>query len=226
MNEIVLWLVLGAIYLVLELVGRKRKQAAQQRQRELESVPMETAQPQDDPDLEEALRQIGEALGMPIPEKKPTPLPRPKPEAVETDFHGQVIVREERLPHQPKKPDFHEQSFEDRPPFQNRPIPQEDAFEKRPPYQNRPAPSEEAFEKLPPYSEQRNLPVRAQPKPLPVAYQQKRPLTQIAPPPPPSPTLPTGLTQKDIQRLLQDTKRAREAFVLSEVFGPPKSLRK
>lgn len=233
MNDFFIYLILFLVFALFDFIAKKRKQAQrrgpQPNQPQLPAEPTQTTKPDDE--LEEALRQIGEALGMPVPEKKPEPKPLPPAqEKVERDYHGQVIVRQPTPP-----PDFHEQGFEDRPPYRNRPAPREEAFEQRPAYKNRPAPQEDAFEARPQEAfasweqafEDRPSPMRGASLPVP-----SRPIVPkaasapIAVPATPSASDTPHPMQDDLQNLLRDPQQARQAFLLSEVFGPPKSLRR
>lgn len=233
MNDFFIYLILFLVFALFDFIAKRRKQAQrrgpQPGQPQLPAEPTPVTKPDDE--LEEALRQIGEALGMPVPKKKPEPKPLPQAQE-ERDFHGQVIVREPK-----SQPDFHEQGFEDRPPYRNRPAPREEAFEQRPPYKNRPTPQEDAFESRPQEAfasweqafEDRPTPFRAPTLPVPATPRvvvAKRTSPPISVPPTPSVSDTSSLMHDDLQGLLRDPHQARQAFLLSEVFGPPKSQRR
>ena len=180
--ELIFWLAIVVIYLIVQLRGAAKKQ---QRQRTSVPVPPDAAPtrtPSEAPTLEEALREIRQAMGLEEPPAEVLPPPVPSTPA-------------------PPKPKPQE------PPDEFRPIPThfaDEAFEGRP----------TAFGPAHSIHGPAPTPRPALPKPRVVK----------AVPIPPSP--PRSAAPDDISRKLYEPTTAREAFVLAEIFGPPRALRR
>ena len=211
--ETIIGLVMVVFYLLLQIRGNKKKRMAKQKkQRALEAppVPTETREPvaQND-ELEAALREIRQALGMEPP--KPQPLPRKKTPSYEPEF-------------QRPEPDFHDEAFESAAAFEEPFDSQEQAFESRKTFDEAFDTHEQAFEEQSPYSEANDI--------LEQRFEDEAPYTEH-----PHPKHRHGIIDepaKVVERPgrydsllaeLRQSPTARRALIMSEILSEPRSKR-
>ncbi len=203
--ETLFWLVVIVVYLIFQIRGaaKKQKQRRQTPTAPLPEADMEPRLPSQEPTLDDALREIRLALGMETREEAPPPAPTPMDLTRASESTMLEKVRPAPKP-KPSQPRTRLQEFKPIPTryadadFENQPT----AFGSGPSIHREPAT------------------VRARPtRPIPPPALSKQA-------PEPIRSTPAAEGPSRLRRQLQDPRRARAAFVLSEVFGPPHALRK
>jgi len=194
-------ILLLVFYFLLQLRGNKKKKQAAQRppaplpQPTLQEpqAPLETAAiPKNELDL--ALREIRQALGMPPPVTQPPPVPKPRHlSAAEAFEHPPLQKRPFKSAGKPiRKPSTFDDTFNEA---------GAPAFDAGASFGEPFLPDKELFEHEPAFqakAPKRTVPLEAAP-----------PLKAVRGTP--------------LQKRLRSAKLAREAFVLSEILGPPRS---
>ena len=210
MDETIFYIVIFVIYLIFQAIGGKKKKKKRPSQGPVTTIPTSTSRPAAapgaEPTLEDALREIRQALGMETPAQTaappqaappPPPPPRPKP-------------RPKTKPHPVRS---HGPELADLAPKKSWP-----SEFKAPPRHFADSDFEEFVGEGDRFGQPRTktklprLPAKVPPV--------KPPIIQ--------PTQPasTPVSRSEVMNQLKDPKAARDAFVLSEILGPPRSQKR
>lgn len=222
--ETLFTLALILLYVVAQAISgrnRMREQKQPQRQKQPGRTGSPTAEPQvrrqpeaESNELEDALREISEALGMPMPSHEPEVRREPKPRPTPAGERTQVPARQVPVPKKVKPAPIPKSRLEKSDPREIAAGRIEDAFEQRRPFEaeplRKPAFAEERFESLGTSTEYRT-PVAA---PKPVKRSEAATLASRS----------TG--HAGLIRRLRSASAAREAFVMQEILGKPRALRR
>lgn len=203
MDDLFIYLVLGIVYLIFQaLTSGKKKKARPKVPSTDSSVPNDRPALRssgEEPTLDDALREIRIALGMEAP-----PAPKPPPVA-------QTSTRKPPPPPAPRKTKpvrTHSPELAETAPAKSWPS----EFKQIETHY-----ADETFEELPPtidgdrFGQQR---LRAKPRKAP----KKKPVIAV-------PQTAKKTTQATWAHRLQDPGSARTAFVMSEIFGPPRAMK-
>ena len=217
MDDILIYLVLGIIYLIFSVMtkGKKKKRVPPPATPSLPGpasaptaeVPTAEA-PAAQPTMGDALREIRVALGMEAP-----PSPPPVPRSPRTEPPPiQATPRKATHPTRSHGPSVAETAPQKAWPSEFKPIPTHYA--------------DETFEERLTHDGDRFGQRRQKPKPPPA---KPSPTTAAKAPTPQRTTqrqAPTGVRRSRIMKQLKDPNAAREAFILSEIFGLPHAKRR
>ena len=211
MDDLLIYLVLGIVYLIFSVMtkGKKKKRVPPPAGPPLPDPAGGPAEaPAAQPTLDDALREIRVALGMESP-SSPPPVPRShrtEPPPIQT------TPRKATHPTRSHGPELAETAPQKSWPSEFKPIPTHYA--------------DETFEERPTRDGDRFGQRRQKPKPPPA---KPSPTTAAKAPTPQLTTqrqAPTGVRRSRIRQQLKDPNAAREAFILSEIFGPPHAHRR
>ena len=206
MDDLLIYLFLGIVYLIYSVMtkGKKKKRVPPPADPSLPGPVGGPAEaPAAQPTMDDALREIRVALGMESP-----PSPPPVPRSPRTEPPPiQATPRKVTHPTRSHGPELAETAPQKSWPSEFKPIPTHYA--------------DEAFEARPTRDGDRFGQRRQKPKPPPA---KPSPTTAAKTPTPQRTTqrqTPTGVRRSRIRQQLKDPNAAREAFILSEIFGPP-----
>lgn len=201
MDDFLIWVVLAIVYFIFSaLTSKKKKPAAPPPAGQPPSGPASgpVTSPDVEPTLDDALREIRIALGM----EPPPPAPAPSPPKAEPP-PIQVPPRQPTHSVRSHGPELAETAPKKSWSSEFRPIPTRYA--------------DSDFEELRSrdgdrFGQRQQKPTPTPAKPAPVYTSRKQ--------------APTGVHRSRIMQQLNDTNAAREAFILSEIFGPPHANRR
>ncbi len=210
MDDLLIYLALGIVYLIYSVMtkGKKKKRVPPPADPSLPGPaggPVEA--PAAEPTLGDALHEIRVVLGMEPPPSPPVPSSsRTEPPPI------QATPRKVTHPTRSHGPELAETAPQKSWPSEFKPIPTHYA--------------DETFEERPTRDGDRFGQRRQKPKPPPA---KPSPTTAAKTPTPQRTTqrqTPTGVRRSRIRQQLKDPNAAREAFILSEIFGPPHAKRR